>query len=70
MDNRETQTTVPSNTIAHQRVHRDTCAMQILKTFLTPEEIVFANTVMCCLLLPRIKQDTRDPSDLFLKGSL
>ena len=39
----------------------------MLKTFLTQEEIILANTGMCCLLLPKNRADPEledDPADL------
>ena len=48
----------------------DVCALAIHKMFLTQEEIILAYTSMCCLLLPRNREDTWDPSASFLKGLL
>ena len=47
------------------RVPNNICTIAILKTFLTKEEIILAHAGKCCLLLPRNKVDTRDPSDFF-----
>ena len=36
-----------------QREPRDICALATLRTFLTQEEMVLAQTGRCCLLLPK-----------------
>ena len=44
--------------------------LAIKRTYLTQEEMVLAQTGLCCLLLPRNMQDTQVSSDVFLKVSV
>ena len=52
------------------REHRDICALATTRTFLTQEEMVLAQTGRCCLLLPKKKEVTQDPSGFFLNDSV
>ena len=67
LDTREIPVTMAAHTTAPHTVPRD--AFAILKTFFTQEEIILAHISMCCLLLPKNRQDTKDTPDLFVKGS-
>ena len=54
-----------------QREPGDICTLATPRTtFLTQEEMVLAQTGQCCLLLPKKREVTRDPSGLFLKDSV
>ena len=46
----------------------ETCALAILKTFLTQEETILAHAAMCGLLLPKYTEATQDSPDFFLKA--
>ena len=58
METREIPTTKTINTVAPQRVPGDICVFAKPKNVLTQEEIVLADTGMCCLLLPKNRKDT------------
>ena len=66
MDTRET----PATKAAEVAAPGDICALATQRTFLTQEEIVLAQTSLCCLLLPKNREVTCDPSDFFLNGSV
>ena len=70
MDTRETTVTKPAEATVPQTAVRDISTLAMCKTFLTKEEIVLAHTSILCLLLPTNGEDTWDPSDVFLKGSV
>ena len=59
MDTRDAPAAKAEDAEAPQRVTRDTCALEILRTFLTQEEIILAHTGMCCLLLPQTQRIPR-----------
>ena len=67
IDNRETPSTKAT---APQREPGDICALPTQRTFLIQEEMVLAQTGPCCLLLPKKKEVTCDPSGFFLNGSV
>ena len=70
MDTRDTSVAKGIDTAAHQRVPRGILPLAILHTFLTQKVIVFTHADICCLLIPRDNEDTQNPSDFFLKGSV
>ena len=53
-----------------QREPGDICALATLRTFLTQEEMVLAQTGQCCLLLPKKREVTQDPSGFILNDSV
>ena len=53
-----------------QKEPRDICALATPRTFHTQEEMVLAQTGQCCLLLPKKRVVTRDPSGFFLNDSV
>ena len=61
MDTRETPATKAVEVAAPQREPRDICALATQRTFLTQEEMVLAQTGLCCLLLP-IKEKSHTQS--------
>ena len=64
MDTRETPATKAADAEAPWTELREICALVILKTFLTQEEIILIHVAMCSLLLPKNRKDTQDPPDL------
>ena len=66
MDTREKPATKAA---APHREPSDICALATQRTLLTQEEIVLAQTGLCCLLLPRKREVTHDPSGFILNGS-
>ena len=70
MDTKETPAAKDTDAAIAQKIPRDICILTIHKSFLTKEEIIIAHTAMCCLLLPRNREETLEPSDLFLKASV
>ena len=65
MDTRETPAAKAAK--PPKREPRDICALAIQRTFLTHEEMVLPQTVMCCLLLPKKREVTHNPSRLLPK---
>ena len=49
---------------------RDICALATQRTFLTQEEMALAQTGQCCLLLPKNREVTCDPSGFVLNDSV
>ena len=70
MDTWETAAIKAADTAEPQGAPGDICAFAVTKFFLTQEEITLAFAGMCCLLLSKNKEDTRDPSNILLKGSI
>ena len=70
MVTRETPAAKAAETATPQREPRDICALATQITFLTQEEMVLAQTGQCCLLLPKNREVTRDPSVFVLNDSV
>ena len=67
MDTRETPATKAAEATAPQREPGDLCALATQRTFLTQEEMVVAQTGLCCLLLPKKKRSHTQSIRLLLK---
>ena len=70
MVTRETPAAKAAEAATPRREPRDICALATPRTFLTQEEMVLAQTGQCCLLLPKKREVTQDPSGFFLKDSV
>ena len=68
MDTRETLATKAAEAVAPQREPGEICALATQRIFLTQEEMVLAQTGLCCLLLPRKREVTRNPPGFILNG--
>ena len=66
MVTRETPATKAVEAATPRREPGDICALATLRTFHSQEEMVLAQTSRCCLLLPKEREVTQDPSDLNL----
>ena len=64
MDTRETPATKAAKAAAPQR----NMYLATQRTFLTQEEMFLAQTGLCCLLLPKKREVTHDPSGFILNG--
>ena len=53
MDTRETPAAKAAEAAAPQREPGDICTLATQRTFLSKEEMVLAQTSLCCLLLPK-----------------
>ena len=53
MDTREIPATKAAEAAAPQREPEDICVLATRRSFLTQEEMVLAQTGLCCLLLPK-----------------
>ena len=69
MVTRDTPATKAAEAATPWREPRDICALATPRTFLTQEEMVLAQTGRYCLLLPKKREVTQDPSDFFLSTS-
>ena len=69
MDTRETPATKAVEAAVPQGEHTDLCTLATQITFLTQEEMVLAQTCLCCLFYPK-KEVTHDPSGFILNGSV
>ena len=67
MDTREAPATKAA---APWREPRDIYALETQKNFPTQEEMVLAQTGLCCLLLPQKREVTHNPSRFILNGSV
>ena len=70
MVTRETPAAKAAEAATPQREPRDICALATRRTFLTQEEMVLAQTHLCCLLLPKKREGTQDPSGFILNDSV
>ena len=69
MDSTETPAAKAADAAAPQMELIDIFAL-VIENLLTLEEIVLAQTDLCCLLLPKNRGVTYHPSGFFLKGSV
>ena len=69
MVTREISVTKAAETATPLRDPRDICALATQRTFLTQEEMVLAQTGLCCLLLPK-REVIRDQSGFILNDSV
>ena len=70
MNTRETPAAKAAEAAAPQREPRNICALATKSTFFTQEKMVLAQTGLCCLLLPKKREVTHNPSGFFLNGSV
>ena len=70
MVTRETPAAKAAEAATPWRQPRDICALTTPRTFLTQEKMVLAQTGRCCLLLPKKREGTQDPSGFFLNDSV
>ena len=69
MDTRETPAAKDAEAAAPQE-NQETCALATQRTFHTQEEMVLAQTILCCLFLLKNGEVTHAPSNFFLTGSV
>ena len=70
MVTRETLAAKAAEAATPQGEPGDICALVTQRTFLIQEEMVLAQTGQCCLLLPKNREVTCDPSGFILKDSV
>ena len=70
MNTRETPATKAADAAGPQRVYKDLCALTILKTPLSQEEIILEQSGMCYPLWPGNREDTQYTSHFSIKDSV
>ena len=70
MVTRETPATKAAEAAIPQREPGDICTLATQRIFLNQEEMVLAQTGQCCLLSPKKREVTQDPSGFILNDSV
>ena len=70
MDPRKPPAAKSAEAAAPWREPTDICALAAQRTFLTQEQMVLAQTGLCCLLLPQKREVTCNTSGFILNGSV